>query len=607
MSPEADLLGSTVIFLFAAVVAVLVAKYMRLGAVLGYLVAGAIIGPQVLGLIGNPDSVAKFAELGVVLLLFVIGLELSPRQLWTMRKALFGAGLAQVLISATVIGFLGSIAFGLPLASSAVIGLGLSLSSTAFGIQSLVESRQLQSPHGRVAFAVLLFQDIASIPAIALIPLIASQHAQLDTHESVIHAAKAIASISLVVICGRFILRPLFRAVASTGLPEVSTATALLVVVGTAWLMNKVGLSMALGTFIAGLLLSDSEYRHELSSQIEPFKGLLLALFFIGVGMSANLALLQSSALLVIGLTLILIIIKLPILFAVGRLVGGLNSIGAVQLSSILAAGGEFAFVVLHQAKTQGLISSDTNDILLLTITLSMCVTPFLVMICNGWARRYKAPVKQPDPGDYANIEGNAPEVVIAGMGRVGQIVARILRAQNVPFIALDTSVETIDLIRSFERVPVFYGDPLRPEILNAAKVSAAKYFLIANDDQDESVQLAELVRRLHPNVKVIARARNRQHAHRLANAGADAVRETFYSSLEMSRTILVGMGLNKNHAERQIRKFAEHDERVLAIQRIIAEDQSKVLQSTHAARAELAKLFQTDVEDDQLAPSRET
>jgi glutathione-regulated potassium-efflux system protein KefB len=294
MPHEANLLQAAVVFLLAAVLTVPLAKRLQLGAVLGYLFAGVIIGPSVLGLIGNPQSVSDISELGVVLLLFIIGLELSPRRLWVMRKAVFGVGLAQVLVTGLVIGGVALFFFDQPLNSAVVLGLGLALSSTAFGLQSLAERKELNSPHGRAAFAILLFQDIAAIPLIAIVPFLAGVNDHVSQADKLTHAAQVVGSIAFLVVGGRYLLKPVFRIVAKTGLQEVSTATALLVVIGTAWLMSLVGVSMALGAFLAGMLLADSEYRHELESQIEPFKGLLLGLFFISVGMGANIALLFS-------------------------------------------------------------------------------------------------------------------------------------------------------------------------------------------------------------------------------------------------------------------------------------------------------------------------
>jgi len=379
----------------------------------------------------------------------------------------------------------------------------------------------------------------------------------------------------------------------------VSTATALLVVIGTAWLMDQVGVSMALGAFLAGLLLADSEYRHELESQIEPFKGLLLGLFFMSVGMGANLSLLLSEPAIVLGLTLLLVFIKLPLLFLVGRLAGGLGKQSALRLGIVLAAGGEFAFVVFKIGSDQGLFDARLYDILVLTITLSMAMTPLLLLAIARWLKPKKVVIEVPD--EYKDITTDSPRVVIAGMGRMGQIVARILRAQNVPFVALDTAVESIEFSRSFGNVPVFYGDPLRPEILRAAKVDQAEFFVIATDDPDTNIKTAELVRKLYPNMKIIARARNRQHVHRLIDVGAQAVRETFYSSLEMSRQTLLGLGLSQAQADARINRFKRHDEQVLAAQHLVYDDAAKVLQTAREARKELEQLFDADRREEEL------
>ncbi|WP_223547236.1 monovalent cation:proton antiporter-2 (CPA2) family protein [Pseudomonas sp. A-B-19] len=593
MPHEGNLLQAAVVFLMAAVLIVPLAKRLQLGAVLGYLFAGVIIGPSVLGLIDNPQSVANISELGVVLLLFIIGLELSPRRLWVMRKSVFGVGLAQVLLTGSVIGVVALWGFAQPLNTAIVLGLGLALSSTAFGLQSLAERKELTSPHGRLAFAILLFQDIAAIPLIAMVPLLAGGNHSTTASEDLNHGLQVLASIAVVVIGGRYLLRPVFRVVTKTALPEVSTATALLVVIGTAWLMELVGISMALGAFLAGLLLADSEYRHELEAQIEPFKGLLLGLFFISVGMGANLSLLLSTPIAVLGLTLLLIAIKLPLLFIVGRLAGGLNKVSAIRLGIVLAAGGEFAFVVFKIGRDHGLFAAQMYDLLVLTITLSMAVTPLLLLVCARLVSPKVQPVEVPQK--FREIDTDAPRVVIAGMGRMGQIIARILRAQNIKFVALDTSVETIELSRSFGGVPVFYGDPMRPEILNAAKVGEAEYFVIATDDPDTNIKTAELVRKLYPDMKIIARARNRQHVHRLMDVGAHAVRETYYSSLEMSRQTLIGLGLTQTQADARIKRFKQHDEEVLEAQHAVYDDAVKVLQTAQEARAELARLFESD------------
>jgi glutathione-regulated potassium-efflux system protein KefB len=597
MPHEGDLLQAPVIFLLAAVVIVPLAKRLQLGAVLGYLLAGVLIGPGVLKLIEDPESVAHFSEMGVVLLLFIIGLELSPRRLWLMRKAVFGAGLAQVVLTGGAIAALAVAVFGQSFATATVLGLGLALSSTALGLQSLAESHQLKTAHGRLAFAILLFQDIAAIPLIALVPLLAVAPSTSDSGSSLTAALEAFASIAVVVVGGRYLLRPVFRIVAKTGLPAVSTATALFVVVGTAWLMNQVGVSMALGAFLAGLLLADSEYRHELESQIQPFKGLLLGLFFISVGMEANLDLLLQSPLMILGLTLLLLAIKFPMLMAVGRLVGGLDTLSAVRLGAVLSAGGEFAFVVFKLARGNGLLDTPIFDTLLVTITLSMALTPLLLLGIGRWVESRPQAVK-PVPHEMSTIESDAPQVVIAGMGRMGQIVARILHAQNIPYVALDTSVDTIEMTRSFERVPVFYGDPVRPEILEAAKVGQAKYMIITLDDVEKTVETARVVRHLYPHVNVIVRARNRQHVYQLLDIGVTPIRETFYSSLEMTRRTLTGLGMSAVGVDRRLQQFIAHDETVLMAQHQVRDDRTKVLQTAQEARAELARLFESDAPD---------
>ncbi|ROQ46277.1 MULTISPECIES: monovalent cation:proton antiporter-2 (CPA2) family protein [Pseudomonas] len=594
MPHEGSLLQTAVIFLLAAVIAVPLAKRLQLGAVIGYLLAGVAIGPQVLGLIRDTESVAHISELGVVLLLFIIGLELSPRRLWLMRKSVFGVGLAQVLLTGAVIGAIALFGFGQPMPAAVVVGLGLALSSTALGLQSLAESKQLNAPHGRLAFAVLLFQDIAAIPLIALVPLLAASGPDTSHGDSLAHGLKVFASIAVVIVGGRYLLRPVFRIVARTGLPEVSTATALLVVIGTAWLMEEAGISMALGAFLAGLLLADSEYRHELESQIEPFKGLLLGLFFISVGMGANLGMLLQSPGLLLGLTLLLVAVKLPLLMLVGR-IGGLNKGNALRLGVVLAAGGEFAFVVFKLGKDQGLFDTYTYDLLLMTITLSMAVTPLLLLACTRLLKHRQAPREVPE--QYRQIQTDAPRVVIVGMGRMGQIVSRILRAQKIPFVALDTSVDAIELTRTFEQAPVFYGDPLRAEVLHAAKVGEAEYFVITTDDPEVTTRTAERVKRLYPHLKVLARARNRQHVHKLTDVGAVPIRETFYSSLEMTRRALVGLGLSEAQAADRIQRFTEHDEQVLETQGLVRNDRAKVMQNAKEARAELARLFESDAD----------
>lgn len=594
MHEGSSVLQIIVVFLVATVVAVPLAKRLQLGAVLGYLLAGVVIGPSVLGLISDPQSVGHISELGVVLLLFIIGLELSPRRLWLMRKAVFGVGMAQVLLTGLLIALVAMYAFGQSLNTAVVLGLGLALSSTALGLQMLAERKELNKPHGRLAFAILLFQDIAAIPLIALVPILSgtsdmSMHAS-DTGQ----VLKVLGSIGVVVVGGRYLLRPVFRIVAKTNLQEVSTATALLVVIGTAWLMELAGVSMALGAFLAGLLLADSEYRHELESQIEPFKGLLLGLFFISVGMTADLGLLLTDPLMVLGLTALLVLLKLPVLYAVGRLAGDLDRQGALRLGIVLASGGEFAFVVFQIANDNGMFAPHVHSLLILAITLSMAMAPLLMLLASRFSK--PQPVIEPEvPDEYRNMDSDEPRVVIAGMGRMGQIIARILRAQRVPFVALDTEIASIELQRSIGNMPIFYGDPLRPEILRAAQVGKAECVVVASDDPDTNFKVVELVRNLYPHVKVIARARNRQNVHRLIDLKAQVVRETFHSSLEMSRLTLISLGLSEEQASSRVRRFQRHDEEVLAAQHKVHGDKAALMQTAREARAELETLFDSD------------
>ncbi|MFV3291067.1 monovalent cation:proton antiporter-2 (CPA2) family protein [Pseudomonas sp. NY11955] len=378
MPHDGSLLQATVVFLLAVVLLVPLAQRLKMGAVPGYLLAGILIGPSVLGLLGNPDNVARLSEMGVVMLLFVIGLELSPRRLWTMRRALFGIGSLQVGLTAVLLGLLAYWLFDQSRAAAIVLGLGLALSSTAFGLQVLAERKDLGKPHGRLAVAILLFQDIAAIPLIAVVPLLGGDVSTAD--EGAWPLLAVAVGIGVLIVFGRYLLTPVFKWTVGSGLPELSTATALLVVLGTAWLMEHVGVSMALGAFLAGVLMAESPFRHELETQIEPIKGLLLGLFFVGVGMSADLRLLLGMPLIVLGLTVLLVAIKLPLLYGLGRTLGGLNQAQALCLGVVLASGGEFAFVVFKLALDHQVLTQQVHDLLVLAITLSMAVVPLVMM-----------------------------------------------------------------------------------------------------------------------------------------------------------------------------------------------------------------------------------
>ena len=591
MSETGGLLHASVIFLLTAVLMVPLAKRLKLGAVLGYLLGGVLIGPSVLGLITAPESIAQLSELGVVMLMFIIGLELSPRRLWVMRRAVFGAGLAQVVLTGVLLALGAWQLFGQSWQAALILGFGLALSSTAMGLQLLAERKEMSSAHGRQAFAILLFQDIAAIPLIALVPALGT--AQASSSEGGTHLLQIVASIGLVVIGGRYLLRPVFRIVAKTGLQEVSTATALLVVMGTAWLMEWAHVSMALGAFLAGMLLADSEYRHELESQLEPFKGLLLGLFFIGVGMSADLSLLWQHPVMILGLALLLLGLKLPMLALVGRMIGKLDSLSAIKLGLLLAAGGEFAFVLFGLARDNGLFNGELHDILVMTITLSMALTPLILLLLSR--RLLQAIPARPVPPEYEAIDDHHPRAVILGMGRMGQIIARVLRAQRIPFVAFENEVDTISITRSIDNIAIYYGDPLRPGVLRTAGAEQAEFFIVATDDPDINLHATQVIRQRYPHMNVIARARNRQHVHKLWDLGAMPVRETFHSSLEMSRRVLQGLGLGEEQIAARLRRFREHDEQVLVEQHKVYDDEAAVFQTARQARAELETLFEAD------------
>ncbi len=588
-----------VMFLAAAVVAVSLSKRAGLGAVLGYLGAGALIGPHLLNLTPDMRQASEFSEFGVILLLFIIGLELSPQRLWLMRRAVFGIGTLQVLLSALLLGG-ATLLIGVGWKTALIVGLGLALSSTAIGLQMLAERKELGNPHGRLAFAILLFQDVAAIPILALIPLLGVHDAIVSEASEGIAALKIVGVIATVIVGGRYLLRPVLRAVASTQIAEVFTATALLVVLGTAWLMQLAGMQMSLGAFLAGMLLADSEYRHEIESQIEPFKGLLLGLFFLSVGVSLDLDLVRRQPLEIGAIVVGLLALKSLILIALGRLSGKLDFAQTVRLAVVLAGGGEFAFVVFNLAQQHALLDSAQHDVLVVAVTLSMALTPLAVIASGRWlAARKTAPARE-----FDTIADIAPRVIIAGYGRVGQIVARILRAQRIAFTALESSVEQVDFSRRFGS-NIYFGDPSRPELLRAAGVDKAEVFVLATDDPEANIRTARIVKRLYPHLKIVARARNRQHAFRLMDMSIDdVVRETLHSSLEMARMVLEDLGLDSAFAGDRVEKFRVHDAKLLKTQYLVYDDEAALMQSAKDALDDLDRLFEADTASENAATS---
>jgi glutathione-regulated potassium-efflux system ancillary protein KefC/glutathione-regulated potassium-efflux system protein KefB len=580
-------LEQALIYIAAAVIAVPLAKRLGFGSVLGYLGAGIVIGPAALGLISDVDYVLHFAELGVVFLLFIIGLELKPSRLWVMRHQVFGLGSAQVLVTATVLCLL-LMAGNLSFRPALVVGFGLALSSTAFVLQLLAEQKKLSTEYGRGSFAVLLFQDLAVIPLLAMIPMLASGP---SVNASLGGMLLGVAAVAALIVGGHYLLRPVLRLVAKTDIKELFTAVALLVVLGAAVLMERVGLSMGLGAFIAGMLLADSEYRHELETNIDPFKGLLLGLFFIAVGMSVNMQLLLKSPLDVIGFTVTLILVKALVLYGLARAFG-LRSDSSRSIGLILAQGGEFAFVLFTLARKSGVLDNTTVEMLVLIVTLSMAATPFLYLLDERVLRpRFDA---EPEPA-YDAIQDEGNPVIIASFGRFGQIVGRILKSRGIGFTALESSAEQVEVVRQYGN-KVYFGDASRIDLLRAAGADKAKFFVLAIDDVEQAIATAKTVRHYYPQLPILARARNRHHAHRLMDLGITMIfRDTFYSGLEMTRNLLEVLGTAADDAREIVAKFAEHDEELLKRQHAIRQDESSMIQSAQEAAAELETLLRAD------------
>jgi glutathione-regulated potassium-efflux system protein KefB len=583
-------LPETAVLLAAAVIAVSLFRLMRLSSILGYVAAGLAIGPWGLNLIGDVGRLAQVSEFGIVLLLFIIGLELQPTRLWVMRRNVFGLGAAQVFSCAAA---LGAAAWGLgqPPVTAAIIGFGLSLSSTPLVLQVLAERKQLKTQHGRAAFGILLFQDLAVLPVLAVLPLLVPH----DTAAA--HGAWGLALLKLFLILavviiggGRILLRPALRVVARIQVAEVFSAAALLVVIATSLLAKFAGLSMSLGAFLAGVLLADSEFRHELEADLEPFKGLLLGLFFIAVGMSANLGLLRLEPLAVLAVTAGFLVIKVLVITLIGRL-SGMRGDSARRLGFSLPAGGEFAFVLFMLAARQRLLDGQTADLLVLAVTLSMMLGPLLLLGYEAVANRR---LTAATPA-YDNIDERDIPVIIAGFGRFGQIVARVLRVKGIPFTALDSNQTHVDFVRRFGN-QVYYGDASRLDLLRAAGAQTARFLVLAIDDTEASTRTAILVREQFPHLKIFARARSRQHAFALMDAGVkDVIRETYASSLEMAAAVLRALGEPPAHVTEVVRRFREHDDALLLAQYAVKEDDAKFLATSREAAEQLEKLFDAD------------
>jgi monovalent cation:proton antiporter-2 (CPA2) family protein len=584
-------LTQTAILLAAAVVAVSLVRFARLSSILGYLVAGLVIGPWGLNLISDVNHITQVAQFGIVLLLFVIGLELQPTRLWVMRRIVFGLGAAQVALCTVL---LGAIAWALGQAPVAalIIGFGLSLSSTPLVLQMLAERRELKTQHGRAAFGILLFQDLAVLPGLAVLPLLEPSATPHVSGSPWWVSLVKLAVVTTVVLIGggRLVLRPALRLVARVKVSEVFTAAALLTVILTAVFANRIGLSATLGAFFAGVLLADSEFRHELEADIEPFKGLLLGLFFISVGMAANLGLLRSEPLQLLAVTAGFLVVKILAITALGKLTR-MRGDSALRLGFALPTGGEFAFVLFTLAARGRLLDAATSDLLILAVTLSMMIAPLLLIAWEAIARHTGAAPAAP----YDDIKERDRPVIIAGFGRVGQIVARVLQAKGLPFTALDSSQTNVNFVRRFGN-EVYYGDPSRLDLLRAAGAHNARVLVLALDDVEASVRTATLVREQFPGLRIFARARNRQHAFALMDAGVTEVtRETYASSLEIAAAVLKALGETPANVAEALRRFRELDEKTLRAQYAVKDDEEKFLATSIAAAKQLERLFEAD------------
>ena len=601
-----DFFFQALIYLLAAVVSVPLAKKLGLGSVLGYLFAGILIGPFVFGLVGTEaDKVMHFAEFGVVLMLFVIGLELQPSLLWKMRKSIFGLGGLQVLFTTIVIAGV-ALALNFQFNQSVSIGLILALSSTAIVIQTLTEKGLLKNVAGRSAFAVLLFQDISVVPILALIPLLAALNGNLTIADSELNELTGVTSqpgwlqlliivavISFIVLIGRFIARHIFRLVAETGLHEVFTALALLLVIGIALAMDKIGLSPALGTFIAGVVLADNEYRHELETTIDPFKGLLLGLFFISVGASINFQLLIENPFRIIGFVVLLIFLKFIVLLALGRIFR-LRKGFEFLFAFLLAQSSEFSFVLISFSKQNQLFDERTASLLLLVATLSMTLSPLLLIfndkaitpILARWQNRQ----------EFDEMEDSENPVIIAGFGRFGLVIGRLLLANDFKVTIIDSNPSNVEILRKFG-FKLYYGDVTRPQVLEKAGVGNAQMLILSMAEYDDALKVAEYARKKYPNLKILARAKDIYHAFEFFKLDVKTVqREMFNSAAELGAKALSSMGFTKYEAYRAARTFTHHDEQVLMeLYEHWLEDESRFIEETRRFSEQLFEVLQAE------------
>ena len=587
-------LQSTLVYLGAAVLAVPLARLLGLGSIIGYLAAGIAIGPWGLKLVTDPRAMLEFSEFGVVLMLFLVGLELEPRRLWSLRRPIFGWGSVQLFGSAALVIGVG-VAAGLDWRLALVAGLGLGLSSTAIGLAVLNERHLMATTAGQSVLSVALLQDIAAIPILATVPLLASAGAGA-AGGGWLGAAKAFGMIALIVFGGRLLLRPALRWIARSDTPEIFTAAALLLVVATAALMQSVGLSMALGAFLAGVLLAESEYRRELETDLEPFKGLLLGLFFIAVGMSIDFAVVMARPLLIAGVVLGFLLLKALVLWLMARLM-------PVPLKEwpvfviLLAQGGEFGFVVFQAALGAQVIGAEAASLLVAAVALSMLLTPLLLVAADRWwVRVLEDRDTTPKPAEIS--QDQAAPVLILGFGRYGQIVGRLINATGLSATVLDHDAQQIDTVRRFGW-PAFYGDATRLDLLRVAGAARARVIVVAIDDIEQSLKAVDLVRQHFPQAALVVRARNAAHWYALHERGVQHVeRETFDAALMSGRTVLELMGWQPHAARNQSLRFRQHNVAAMAALAPHRHDEQKFIALSKQGRQQLEMLWSREREE---------
>jgi len=581
-------LTGSLVYLAAAVIAVPLARLLGLGSIIGYLVAGIVIGPWGLKLVTDPQDILHFAEFGVVLMLFLVGLELEPQRLWALRKPIFGWGSLQLFGSALLMAC-GALVFGIDWRLALVASLGLALSSTAIGVGVLGERSLLGTTSGQSVLSVALLQDVAAIPILALLPLLGGAGAE-GSGGGWFAALRAIAVIAAIVLGGRLLLRPALRWIANSATPEIFTATALLLVVATAALMQAVGLSMALGAFLAGVLLAESEYRRELETDIEPFKGLLLGLFFIAVGMSIDFAVVLAQPLLIAAIVLAFLAIKAAVLWWMGRAMPIPKPERPVFII-LLAQGGEFGFVVFQGAAQAGVIDTPVSSLLVAAVAISMLLTPLLLVAADRWWIPLLAQGRRKPAVEELNEPQHA-SVIIAGFGRYGQIVGRLLYANGVAPTVLDHDAEAIEALRKFGW-RVYYGDATRLDLLRTAGAARARVLVIAVDDPDRSVEIAAMARENFPQLTMVARARNVQHYYRLHELGVRLIeRETFDSALMSARSALETLGWEPHQARNLALRFRRHNVEQLRAMAPHHADEAQLIAAAKRGRQQLEALF---------------